>query len=136
MLRIGMGYDVHAFADGRSLVIGGVELARRFGISEALVGLTVVAFGTSLPELATSVAAVLKGECEIGVGNVLGSNVFNLGLVILWDVPILIAGPGVPARVVDRSVSPVDIAPTIAAWLGIDPPEQAAGIPLIEVLGP
>jgi len=88
------------------LVIGGVELARRFGISEALVGLTVVAFGTSLPELATSVAAVLKGECEIGVGNVLGSNVFNLGLVvgtafairpavvpinvILWDIPILI----------------------------------------------
>jgi len=88
------------------LVIGGVELARRFGVSEALVGLTVVAFGTSLPELATSVVAVLKGECEIGVGNVLGSNVFNLGLVvgtaftirpaivpvnvILWDIPILI----------------------------------------------
>ena len=89
------------------LVIGGVELATRFGISEALIGLTVVAFGTSLPELATSVAAVLKGQCEIGVGNVLGSNVFNLGLVvwtafsfrpaavpvnvILWDIPILIA---------------------------------------------
>ena len=88
------------------LVIGGVELATRFGISEALIGLTVVAFGTSLPELATSVAAVLKGQCEIGVGNVLGSNVFNLGLVvgtafsvrpaavpvnvILWDIPILI----------------------------------------------
>ena len=89
------------------LVIGGVELATRFGISEALIGLTVVAFGTSLPELATSVAAVLKGQCEIGVGNVLGSNVFNLGLVvgtafsirpaavpvnvILWDIPVLIA---------------------------------------------
>ncbi len=89
------------------LVIGGVELATRFGISEALIGLTVVAFGTSLPELATSVTAVLKGQCEIGVGNVLGSNVFNLGLVvgtaffvrpsavpvnvILWDIPILIA---------------------------------------------
>jgi cation:H+ antiporter len=89
------------------LVIGGVELARRFGVSEALVGLTVVAFGTSLPELATSVAAVLKGQSEIGVGNVLGSNVFNLGLVvgtaftlrpaavpinvICWDIPILVA---------------------------------------------
>jgi len=89
------------------LVIGGVELATRFGISEAVIGLTVVAFGTSLPELATSVAAVLKGQCEIGVGNILGSNVFNLGLVvgtafairpaavpvnvILWDIPILIA---------------------------------------------
>jgi cation:H+ antiporter len=89
------------------LVIGGVELARRFGVSEALVGLTVVAFGTSLPELATSVVAVLKGQSEIGVGNVLGSNVFNLGLVvgtaftlrpaavpinvIRWDIPILVA---------------------------------------------
>jgi len=100
------------------LVIGGVELARRFGISEALVGLTVVAFGTSLPELATSVAAVLKGECEIGVGNVLGSNVFNLGLVvgtafsirpaavpvnvILWDIPILIAATFVVGIIVLR----------------------------------
>jgi cation:H+ antiporter len=89
------------------LVVGGVELARRFGISEALVGLTVVAFGTSLPELATSVVAVLKGQSEIGVGNVLGSNIFNLGLVvgtaftirpaavpinvIRWDIPILVA---------------------------------------------
>jgi cation:H+ antiporter len=100
------------------LVIGGVELARRFGVSEALVGLTVVAFGTSLPELATSVAAVLKGECEIGVGNVLGSNVFNLGLVvgtafairpavvpvnvILWDIPILIAATVVTGLIVLR----------------------------------
>ena len=89
------------------LVIGGVDLARRFGVSEALVGLTVVAFGTSMPELATSVVAVLKGQSEIGVGNVLGSNVFNLGLVvgtaftirpasvpinvIRWDIPILVA---------------------------------------------
>ena len=100
------------------LVIGGVELATRFGISEALIGLTVVAFGTSLPELATSVAAVLKGQCEIGVGNVLGSNVFNLGLVvgtafsvrpaavpvnvILWDIPILIAATLVVGFVVLR----------------------------------
>lgn len=100
------------------LVIGGVEVAKRFGISEALIGLTVVAFGTSLPELATSVAAVLKGQCEIGVGNVLGSNVFNLGLVvgtafsvrpaavpvnvILWDIPILIAATLVVGFVVLR----------------------------------
>jgi cation:H+ antiporter len=93
------------------LVVGGVELAHRFGVSEALVGLTVVAFGTSLPELATSVVAVLKGQSEIGVGNVLGSNVFNLGLVvgtafslrpaavpinvIRWDIPILVAATAV-----------------------------------------
>ncbi len=93
------------------LVLGGVEIAHRFGVSEALIGLTVVAFGTSLPELATSVVAVLKGQCDIGVGNVLGSNVFNLGLVvgtaftirpaavpvnvILWDIPILIAATAI-----------------------------------------
>jgi cation:H+ antiporter len=93
------------------LVIGGVEIAHRFGVSEALIGLTVVAFGTSLPELATSVVAVLKGQSEIGVGNVLGSNIFNLGLVvgtafairpnsvpinvIRWDIPILVAATAI-----------------------------------------
>jgi cation:H+ antiporter len=69
-------------AGSELLVRGGVRLAHRFGVSEAVIGLTLVAFGTSLPELATSVAAVLKGESDIGVGNVLGSNVFNLGLVV------------------------------------------------------
>jgi cation:H+ antiporter len=69
-------------AGSEMLVRGGVELAHRFGVSEAVIGLTLVAFGTSVPELATSVAAVLKGESELGVGNVLGSNVFNLGLVV------------------------------------------------------
>jgi len=105
------------------LVIGGVDLARRFGVSEALVGLTVVAFGTSLPELATSVVAVLKGQSEIGVGNVLGSNVFNLGLVvgtafairpmavpinvIRWDIPILVAATLVvgPFALHDRRIT-------------------------------
>ena len=69
-------------AGSEMLVSGGVDLAHRFGVSEAVIGPTLVAFGTSLPELATSVAAVLRGESDIGVGNVLGSNVFNLGLVV------------------------------------------------------
>ncbi|HSN57231.1 MAG TPA: calcium/sodium antiporter [Candidatus Sulfomarinibacteraceae bacterium] len=64
------------------MVRGGVEIALRFGVSEAVIGLTLVAFGTSLPELATSVTAALKGESEISIGNVLGSNIFNLGLVV------------------------------------------------------
>jgi len=100
------------------LVKGGVELARRFSVSEAVIGLTLVAFGTSLPELATSVTAVLKGESEIGVGNVLGSNVFNLGMVvgtafflrpgsisafvISQDIPILIASTVVVGLIVLR----------------------------------
>ncbi len=64
------------------MVRGGIELATRFGVSNAVIGLTLVAFGTSLPELATSVTAALKGESEISIGNVLGSNIFNLGLVV------------------------------------------------------
>jgi len=59
------------------LVSGGVVLASYFGISQLVIGLTVIAIGTSLPELATSIVAALKGEDDIAVGNVLGSNVFN-----------------------------------------------------------
>lgn len=66
----------------RSLVYSASSLARAFGISELIIGLTVVAVGTSLPELATSVMASLKGEKDIAIGNVIGSNIFNL-LVVL-----------------------------------------------------
>jgi cation:H+ antiporter len=59
-------------------VSGAVDLARMFGMSEAVIGLTIVAIGTSLPELATSVLAALKGESDLALGNVVGSNVFNL----------------------------------------------------------
>lgn len=64
------------------LVRGAVFLAKAMGASEALVGLTLVAVGTSLPELATSVVAARRNETDIAVGNVLGSNVFNIGWVL------------------------------------------------------
>lgn len=60
------------------LVNGATEMARVFGISETVIGLTLVAVGTSLPELATSVMAALKKQPDVAVGNVIGSNVFNL----------------------------------------------------------
>jgi cation:H+ antiporter len=59
-----------------------VEIARGFGVSEAVIGLTVVAFGTSVPELAASVVAALKKEPDIAIGNVIGSNVFNVLAVL------------------------------------------------------
>jgi len=62
----------------RWFVAGAVALARAAGISEAVVGLTIVAVGTSLPELATSTVAAAKGEGDIAVGNVIGSNIFNI----------------------------------------------------------
>lgn len=64
------------------LVEGAVSLARALGLSELVIGLTVVAVGTSLPELATSVMAAIKGERDIAVGNIVGSNIFNLLCVL------------------------------------------------------
>jgi cation:H+ antiporter len=66
------------------------EIARALGVSEALIALTIVAFGTSLPELVTSVVAARKGECDIAIGNIVGSNIFNIGIVA--GVPILALG--------------------------------------------
>ncbi len=62
----------------RLVVWGAVELAQEFGVSELVIGLTVVALGTSLPELAASVVSAVKKEHDIAIGNVVGSNMFNL----------------------------------------------------------
>lgn len=64
------------------LVEGAVELARVLGVSELMIGLTIVAAGTSLPELATSVVASIRGERDIAVGNIVGSNIFNILAVL------------------------------------------------------
>jgi len=66
----------------RILVWGAVEIARGFGVSDLIIGLTVVAIGTSLPELASSLAAIRKGEHELAIGNVIGSNLFNTLAVV------------------------------------------------------
>ncbi|NQV84516.1 MAG: calcium/sodium antiporter [Rhodospirillales bacterium] len=60
------------------LVEGGIDIARAFGVSEEVIGLTVIALGTSLPELAASVVAAYRGHSDIAVGNVVGSNLFNI----------------------------------------------------------
>jgi cation:H+ antiporter len=67
---------------GKWIVDGAVSLALLFGYSESFVGLTVVAIGTSLPELATAVVAVRKGNTDLAIGNVIGSNVFNIFWVL------------------------------------------------------
>lgn len=87
-------------------VEGAKEIARAFGLSEALIGLTIVAFGTSLPELVTSIIAARKGESDIAVGNVIGSNIFNIFFILgvsatilpmnvsstyLYDIAVLVA---------------------------------------------
>ena len=69
-------------AGGHFLVDGAVGLARTFGMSERLIGLTIVAIGTSVPELATSMIAAMRGHSDIAVGNVVGSNIFNVLLIL------------------------------------------------------
>jgi len=75
------------------LVAGSVDIARTLGVPEAVIGLTLVALGTSLPELATAVAGALRGHCDVALGNVIGSNIFNLlGIVgvasLFGDIPV------------------------------------------------
>lgn len=80
---------------GQATVSGAVDIATNFGISETIVGLTIVAIGTSLPELVTTIIAATKGSTDIAIGNVIGSNIFNnfwvLGLSALI-APITISG--------------------------------------------
>jgi cation:H+ antiporter len=67
---------------GRFVVSNAISLASGFGISEKIIGLTVIAMGTSLPELVTSVVAVMKKNSDIAVGNIIGSNIFNILLIL------------------------------------------------------
>jgi cation:H+ antiporter len=80
----------------RAVVWGASELARGLGVSELVIGLTVVAIGTSLPELAACVASALKRHHDLAIGNVIGSNLFNL-LAVLPIPGLLAPGPSDPA---------------------------------------
>jgi cation:H+ antiporter len=84
------------------LVVGAVGLAEHFGISDLVIGLTIVAIGTSLPELAATVAAALKKEHDIAIGNVVGSNTFN-SLAVLGLPGVIAPGPFAP-EVLTRDV--------------------------------
>jgi len=75
-------------AGSHVLVKSAIFIAGSFGISEMVIGMTVVAFGTSVPEMATSVVSVLKKEADICVGNVIGSNIFNI-LMVLGSVALV-----------------------------------------------
>lgn len=108
-VAVGLGLLV---LGARWLVDGSSALARLAGVSELVVGLTIVAGGTSLPELATSVVAALRGQRDIAVGNVVGSNVFNLLAVL--GASALAATPGVA---VAPSALAVDLPVMVAVAL-------------------
>ncbi len=121
----------------RWLVTGSVDIARALGVSELLIGMTIVAGGTSLPELATSVVAAARGQRDIAVGNVVGSNLFNLLLVLgasaaaaprglavsstarIADIPamVVVAVVCLPVFVTGREVSRREGIVFVAAWV-------------------
>ncbi|MEZ4484779.1 MAG: hypothetical protein R2864_09320 [Syntrophotaleaceae bacterium] len=97
----------------RWLVDGAVSFAQYMGVSELVIGLTIVAAGTSLPEVVTSVIAAMRGERDIAVGNVVGSNLFNLMGVL--GVASIIAPAGIEvSAAVSRFDLPVMIAVAFA----------------------
>jgi len=100
-------------AGARLLVTSAVAIAQSFGVSELVIGLTIVAGGTSLPELATSVIASIRGERDLAVGNVVGSNVFNLLGVLGLSALLSPAGISVAAEAL-RFDLPVMLAVALA----------------------
>jgi cation:H+ antiporter len=97
----------------RWLVDGAIVIARALGISELIIGLTIVAAGTSLPELATSIVASIRGERDIAVGNVVGSNIFNILAVL--GLTSIVSPDGIPVSTAAlRFDIPVMIAVAIA----------------------
>lgn len=101
----------------RLLVWGAVEIARWLGVSDLIIGLTIVAIGTSLPELAASITSALKKEADLAIGNVLGSNLFNLLAVL--PVAAIITPGDISEEIPLRDI-PVMLALTLAiagvAW--------------------
>jgi cation:H+ antiporter len=88
-------------ASSRLLVWGAVGIAHEFGVSDLIIGLTIVALGTSLPELAASVIAARKGEHDIAIGNVVGSNMFNV-LAVIGIATVIAPMNNIPFEVLQR----------------------------------
>lgn len=89
------------------------EIARVIGLSERFIGLTIVAFGTSLPELCTSVVAAKRGKADLAIGNIVGSNIFNI-LFVVGTTALIIPVPFNPAFVIDSLVA---IAAAVLLWI-------------------
>jgi cation:H+ antiporter len=100
----------------QALVAGAVSIATALGVSGLVVGLTVVAIGTSLPELATSIIALRRGERDMAVGNIVGSNIFNIGMVL--GVPAILFRDGIP---IPQAAIALDLPLMVAAAVALLP---------------
>ncbi len=101
---------------GRWVVDGAVRIAERLGISTLVIGLTVVAFGTSAPELALNIIAAISGSAELSFGNVIGSNIANIGLVI--GISAIIVPLCVTSKVLRREMPMMVVATFLTIALG------------------
>jgi cation:H+ antiporter len=113
LVLLGIGLLV---GGARLLVAGATTIATDLGVSSLVIGLTVVAVGTSLPELATSVIAARRGERDIAIGNIVGSNVFNIGAVL--GLAAVVSGTAIP---VNDAVVAIDLPLMVAAALALLP---------------
>ena len=84
------------------------EIARFFGMSERFIGLTIVAFGTSLPELVTSVTAARKGNAGIAIGNIVGSNIFNI-LFVIGTAALICSVPIESKFIIDKNIAVISV---------------------------
>ncbi|WP_197280960.1 calcium/sodium antiporter [Microbacterium sp. No. 7] len=118
------------------LVDGSVDLARRLGVSEAIIGLTIIAIGTSAPELATTIISTFRGDRDIAIGNLIGSSTYNLTLIlgvtvlvapitldaelVLVDIPVMIAATFVTGMLMmsGRRVTRVEGSIMVALYAG------------------
>ena len=108
-----IGGLIAIIAGSRLAVYGASGIARELGISERFIGLTVVALGTSLPELFTSVTAARKGNADIAIGNIVGSNIFNI-LFVVGLTALITTVPYQSKFIIDSAVM---IAAAIVLWL-------------------
>ncbi len=104
---------VFLFVGADRLVLGAVNIASAMGISERVIGVSIVSIGTSIPELAASLVAALRNQRELSIGNILGSNIFNIGAVL--GITAFIS----PITQVDAKLLTVDIYTMLAFTLGL-----------------
>ncbi|WP_349357612.1 calcium/sodium antiporter [Stappia sp.] len=129
---VGLGL-VLLFAGGEGLVRGAVSLAARLGVSPLMIGLTVVGFGTSMPELIVSLRAALAGAPDIAVGNVVGSNTANILLIL--GLTALIAPPPTRLPGLGRDLVVMLVAAfALAALARMGSVERGAGLALLAAL--
>ncbi len=110
-----LGYIFIMSRKGSDLTVSGAsEIAAVLGMSQRFIGLTVVAFGTSLPELVTSVTAALKGNTDIAIGNIVGSNIFNI-LFVIGTTALICTVPFEISFVIDGIVA---VLCAVLLWTG------------------